>query len=260
MPSALPASLAESLPAPIRARLQTARELGRRSSQVPDSTAFSTAIEPLDRLLEGGLPRGRLVELIGRKSSGRFSIVLSTLAAATAVAEATALVDLGDVFDPQAAKSVGTELEHVLWVRPRKLKEALLSAEMLLGTGFPLVVMDLGHPPIPGGRGAEAFWVRLARAATAQNASLLISSPYRVSGTAAATVVQARGIRPAWSGPLLTGYEARWALRKMHGQGTDGRARLHFGVDAPLARRLPPSAPTTARHGKRPRPSLQRAG
>src|SRR6185295_20261452 len=32
---------------------------------------LATGVEPLDRLLPGGLPKGKLVELAGRRSSGR---------------------------------------------------------------------------------------------------------------------------------------------------------------------------------------------
>lgn len=267
MPSALPAALSESLPAPLRNRLQTARELARRSA-IPPLEPLATTIEPFDRLLEGGLPRGRLVELIGRRSSGRFSIVLATLAAATGAAETSALVDLGDAFDPQAAEVAGTTLERLLWVRPKRMKEALISTEMLLGAGFPLVVLDLGQPPIPGGRGIEAFWLRLARASAAQDSALLVSSPYRVSGTAAAAVVQARGNRPTWLGRgrqsstacrLLTGCHARLTLKKLHGQGVSARTEpLRLRVESPIPDRtpdLPPPEPThhafqRARHAR----------
>lgn len=252
MPPALPIALPDSFPAPLREHLRTARELGR-----PSGTALPqplpTSIVPLDRLLEGGLPRGRLVEIFGRKTSGRFSIVLSTLASATAKAETAAFVDLGDGFDPQAAESAGAALERLLWVRPRRLKEALISAEMLLSTGFPLVVLDLGHPPVPGGRGVEAFWLRLARAAADRNAALLISSPYRVSGTAAAAVVQAAVGRPLWRGGNGRGYSSRLlmgcrsslVLEKIHGQGTSRpseRLQLRIAspiVTAPRARHVP---------------------
>lgn len=175
-------------------------------------------------LLAGGLPRGRLVEMVGGRSSGRFSAVLATLAAATAAGEAAALVDLGDGLDPQATEALGMDLRRLLWVRPPDLKQALACAEILLGGGFPLVALDLGSPPVRGGRGLEAAWVRLARAAQAHRAALLVASPYRVSGTAAAIVLQAARGRVLWRGAedggapwLLDGLSCRLAVEKERG-------------------------------------------
>ncbi len=79
----------------------------------------STAWPALDRLLCGGLRRGALVELVGPTSSGRFSLVLGALAAATRRAEPAALVDLGDGLEPRLAEAAGIELDRLLWVRPR---------------------------------------------------------------------------------------------------------------------------------------------
>ena len=239
-------SIPISLPPSLREHLQTARELERKAAETAPLPPFVTSVAPLDRLLGGGLPRGQLVELIGRRTSGRFSIVLSALAAATGAAETTALVDLGDSFDPQAAEIAGTALERILWVRPRRLKEALLSTEMLLSTGFPLVVLDLGQPPIPGGRGAQAFWLRLARAASARGTALLVSSPYRASGTAAATVVKAAIARPLWNdrthnrtaSRLLIGCRSSLTLEKVNGQGTHRPAEpLRLLVESPIVNR-----------------------
>src|SRR5262249_34335802 len=148
----------------------------------------------------------------------------STLAAATSSGEATALVDLGGHLDPQAAEASGVDLARLLWVRPEKLKGAVASAEMLLATGFPLVIVGLGIPPVRGRFVPDAAWLRLARAARTRGASLLLLSPYRVSGIAADVVVAADAARPRWSGAgrsprLLEGVTARLSLEK------DARAR-----------------------------------
>lgn len=175
------------------------------SSAAPFSSAARAArsLPPVQvsELLAGELPRGQLVEMVGARSSGRFSVVLAAIAAATAAGEAAALVDLGDGLDPQAAAALGVDLRRLLWLRPATLKQALAGAEILLGGGFPMVALDLGHPPVRGGRGTEAGWLRLARAARAHRAVLLIASPYRVSGTAATIVLR--------SAPVAGG-GARW--------------------------------------------------
>lgn len=229
-------SLAARLPAELARHVKTGRELveekkrAERHASEEDVLATST---PLDALLGGGLRRGSLVEVQGWGSSGRFSLVLSALAAVTARGEAAALVDLGDGLDPRRAAELGVELPRLLWLRPRRLKEALRATESLLDAALPLVVLDLGIPPVPGGRGAEAFWLRLGRAARDHRVALLVSSPYRVSGTAADAVVETRDRRGCWHGRgreprLLGGLESLLALLKGPGWqlGRDETLRL----------------------------------
>jgi hypothetical protein len=204
------------LPQPLRAGVRSARELDREIRQAEREAPLATAVPALDRLLAGGLPRGHLVEIVGARSSGRFSMALAALAAATRVGEAAALVDLGDALDPQLAVVIEVDLERLLWLRPETLKQALAGAEMLIGSGFPLVVLDLGQPPVRGGRGTAAAWLRLARAARAHDTALLVGSPYRVSGTAASVVLEARRVRTVWQGGggqsshAPSSYPARW--------------------------------------------------
>ncbi len=208
------------------ARLMRASEL---ASPAAARQPLATRVAALDRLLSGGLPRGALTEISGRRSCGRFSIGIASLAAATAAGEAAALVDLGGHLDPQSAEESGVDLARLLWVRPSTLKQAVASAEMLLATGFPLVVVDLGLPPVRGsavgGRTMpDAAWVRLTRAARDRRAALLVLAPYRVTGIAAEAVVSAGAARPVWRGAgrsprLLEGVGVRLTLEK------DGRAR-----------------------------------
>src|SRR5262245_29756039 len=77
------------------------------ASDLPSRTrpreSLATGVAPLDRLLAGGLPKGEMIELAGRRSSGRFSIGLSALASVTSTGEPATLVDLGEHLDPQAA-------------------------------------------------------------------------------------------------------------------------------------------------------------
>jgi hypothetical protein len=209
-----------ALPEELRGRLRSARELDRTlRDEAEEHPPLVTAVPALDRLLDGGLPRGHLVELVGGRTSGRFSALLSALAAATSIGESAALVDLGDALDPATAAALGCDLERLLWVRPANLKEALAGTEMLIGAGFSLVVLDLGAPPVRGGRGVEAGWLRLARTARSHGSALLVGSPYRVSGTAASAVLKASRPRALWQGGegspwLLGGLSAHIEVEK----------------------------------------------
>jgi len=193
---------------------------------------LATGVEPLDRLLPGGLPRGQLIEIVGQRSSGRFSIGLATLASVTSAGEPAALLDPGEHLDPESAAAAGVDLELLLWVRPRRVKETLAAAEMLLAAGFPLIVADLGLSARGGRFVPDAAWIRLARASQAQDSALLLLTPYRMSGIAAEAVVTADTTRPLWQGAgatprLLTALSSRLTLQKL--------ARLTPATTAPLS-------------------------
>ena len=66
----------------------------------PAPEMVSTGIHAIDALT-GGLPRGCLTEIFAPASSGRTSVLLAALAAATQRQEVCALVDVTDAFDPQ---------------------------------------------------------------------------------------------------------------------------------------------------------------
>src|SRR4051812_20787403 len=76
-----------------------------------------TGVTSLDAPLGGGFPRGQVSELVGPRSSGRASVMLRALAAATARGELTAVVDVLDTFDVESAAAAGVHLDRLLWVR-----------------------------------------------------------------------------------------------------------------------------------------------
>jgi hypothetical protein len=224
-----------------------------RACDLPSSLSrrelLATSAPGLDRLLEGGLPRGALVELSARaRSCGRFAAGLSALAAATSSGLASALVDMGGHLDPQGAEEAGVDLTLLLWARPRRIRQALAATETLLAAGFPLVVFDLGLSPRGLRFVPDAAWVRLARAAQAQNSALLVLSPVRASGVAAQAVVLNGSARPLWHGlgrqpRLLAGLSSRLTLEK------DLRARS--GLSEPLSLLCHPEPVTPPCHPER---------
>jgi hypothetical protein len=232
--SAYAARPASRLLSGLGAKISIASDLPSRARP---RESLATGVVPLDCLLAGGLPKGELIELAGCRSSGRFSIGLAALASVTSTGEPATLVDLGEHLDPQAAAQAGVDLDLLLWVRPRRVKEALASVEMLLAAGFPLVVADLGLSPRGGRYVPDAAWLRVARAAQAQNSSVLLLTPYRMSGIAADAVLTAGSSRPRWQGAgktprLLTTLDSRLTLQKL--------ARTTPGTTAPLSLPLLP--------------------
>src|SRR5207248_8436796 len=98
---------------PARARLESllrAKRLDRTlTTALPpldphDELAVApTGITALDARLGGGFPRGQLSELVGPRSSGRTSVLLHLIAAATRRGELVALVDTLVRFDVASA-------------------------------------------------------------------------------------------------------------------------------------------------------------
>jgi RecA/RadA recombinase len=69
----------------------------------PEYACGPAGVPALDARLGGGFPRGQLSEIIGTRSSGRSSLLLSMIAAATARGELAAVVDALDMLDVESA-------------------------------------------------------------------------------------------------------------------------------------------------------------
>lgn len=168
------------------------RELTRKERRL------SSNLDPVNRLLDGGIPRGRISEIIGQQSSGKTSLAASFIAAATQRGEIIAMVDLEGAFDPPAMAAAGADLNRILWasasrVANRRSRGAALAypigaawkaAELILEAGgFGLLVVDFGLrvrsiPPSAA--------LRIARLAERSGTSVLVLAPYRMCGTFAA--------------------------------------------------------------------------
>ncbi len=165
----------------------------------PAPEMVSAGIHAIDALT-GGLPRGCLTEIFGAASSGRSSVLLAALAAATQRQEVCALVDVTDAFDPHSAAAARLALDRLLWVRcgherkpqdreghdfnranktslrvralacKRKIegpvKQALRVTDLLLQSGgFGLVAIDLSDVPLKMARRIPlTSWFRFQRA------------------------------------------------------------------------------------------------
>ena len=227
-------NLRASLEASIAAKLTSGSELIRAIARQRREEILPTTIEPLDALLGGGLARGKMTEISGR--GARFSIVIATLAASTSIGEAAALIDASDSFDPQLAETAGVDLQRLLWVRPHTMKETVTAAEMIGATGFQLVIIDMGARRPPGRRVPDATWVRLARVAESHGATILVSTPYALTGTTSEAMVLAYAPRAHWLGNtnaprVLAGVETRLKLEKHRRLRPGQSTTMFFGCE-----------------------------
>jgi hypothetical protein len=218
------AGSADALRAVPAARIERAlRDLGARVQRGGGPSLpmprCATGLPDVDALLGGGVPCGRLSEVTGPPSSGRTSFALALLAETTRRGELAVVVDAADAFDPASAQAAGAVLARVLWARARRTSEALRGAEHALrARGFPLVLLDLGDAPASRALGG-ATWPRLARAAAASAAALVVVSGQRCAGPWSEVALEMRAERAHFdeaggAPPLLTGLDVRVVLAR----------------------------------------------
>lgn len=217
--------------------------------------------------LTGGLPRGCLTEVCGPVSSGRSSLLLALLAAATQRQEACALVDVSDAFDPLSAAMATVNFENLLWVRcgveqtaaeQRKNKahgasrgrehsesnvgQALRVTDLLLQSGgFGLVVIDLGDVPLKMARRIPlTSWFRFQRAIEHTPTVLFVITQAPCTQTCASLLMKVQAKKLSAFSSQLSAFKTPSHTQLLNG----------FGVDAEILRsriaRKPAQSATTA--------------
>jgi recombination protein RecA len=185
---------------------------------------LETGVRAVDDLFAGGLPRGRLSEIVGGASSGRTGLVHLFLASATRRGEVAAIVDLADALDPPTLGEAGADLDRILWVRPPDLKIGLKCTELLLSAGgFGLVFLDLGITAPR--RLPQHVWPRLAQAARKARTAVAVLAEHRVAGSFAALSAEVAPRRVHWEGRVFAGIEWRVLTTRGLGAGGSGLVR-----------------------------------
>jgi recombination protein RecA len=171
-----------------------------------DLAVSPTGLPMLDARLDGGVPRGQLSELIGPRSSGRTSLLLQMLAAATARGELVALVDALDRFDVGSAQAAGIDLDRLLWIRghvvmnpglcrdlnQRALEQMVKALTLVLQAGnFGLVALDLADAPADAIRRLPfTTWLRLQRMVEGRQTTCVLVGGERLARSAAGLTLQ----------------------------------------------------------------------
>ena len=164
-----------------------------------------TGLETLDQLLTGGFPKGKISEVAGVPSSGRTSLVFSTLAKATSAGENAAYVDTFNVFDPRSAAQSGISLPRLLWIRCNGSHEKAAAAADLIARagGFGILVWDAAPPDEQSRQtGSEKppshAWFRLKQAIEGSQSVLLVLSLKPSAGSAASVVLTMNRTKTVW--------------------------------------------------------------
>ena len=204
----------------------------------PTPQMVSSGVREIDTLT-GGLPRGCLTEICGPASSGRTSVLLAALAAATQRQEVCALVDISDAFNPHSAAAAGVNFERLLWVRcgslqrsgspqrhrdteknktiEKPVEQALWVTDLLLQSGgFGLVIIDLGDTPLKTARRIPlTSWFRFQRAVEHTATVLFVLSQVPCAQTCASLLLKV-------SGKKLSALSCQLSAKTSHAQLLDG--------------------------------------
>jgi len=109
-----------------------------------DVEVISTGSLGLDIALGvGGLPKKRIVEIIGQESSGKTTLATHVIAEAQKKENLCAFIDAEHAFDKKYAESLGVNTSQLHFFQPSSGEEALNYAETLLDTKmFGLIIID----------------------------------------------------------------------------------------------------------------------
>ena len=203
----------------------------RKAAAAPPAPVahISTTFPDLDAALGiGGLPRGRITEIIGPATSGKVTLAAKVLSAAQRDKEAlVAWLDLSNSCDPDYLHRCGLDLDRLLIVRPRDAADALAITRHLVESKA-LAALVFESMPISGPGLADLASIdqgiltgtleRLAAAVTLNECVVIfLTEPHAQSRTLAhGATVRLAIRRERWitRGPDVRGYEGQVEIVK----------------------------------------------
>lgn len=91
----------------------------------------------------GGIPYGRITEIMGRESSGKTTLTLHLIAQAQKKGERCAFIDVEHALDAEWAKKLGVDFQKLAISQPSNAEQALDLLEVLIKSKeFRLIVLD----------------------------------------------------------------------------------------------------------------------
>ncbi len=189
-----------------------------------------TGFPPLDQALDGigGLPRGRISELLGAPTSGMATLALKVIEQAQTAGDYAAYLDLSRTFDPDYAARCHVRLSKLLLVRPASAVEALtLTRDLLESRGLGVLVFDSVADLFPAHPEEQALASALAHlpAVLAGSACALIFLTPLHPGDALSSAHYPAGFAlPDYAAVRLLLRKERWLKRGRDIRGYQARA------------------------------------
>ena len=204
-----------------------------------------TGIVEIDSAL-AGFPRGAITEIHGAQSSGRTSLLLSALSAATAREETCALIDCHDTFDLSSAAKAGIDFKRLLWVRcQNNLERAFKAADLVSHAGgFGFVILNLCDVPAKAVRRiVSSWWFRFRRVIENTPTVLLVLTPVAAVRSCASLALELKQERAVWPRAMFLGPE-----KPASGSSVISEQGRHLSLVRPMTRTTPITGVPTHSH------------
>ncbi|MDB6025804.1 MAG: hypothetical protein JWM68_2027 [Verrucomicrobiales bacterium] len=146
---------------------------------------WPTGLQQIDHLLEGGLNKSAITEIVGEKNGSGGALVISwLLRKAAAENQIFALVDGQDSFDPTGFDQ--KTLTRLLWIRCKTADQALKATDLVLrDRNLPLLILDLQlNPSTQLRKIPSSIWYRLQRIVEATSTIFVVFTPHAMVGCA----------------------------------------------------------------------------
>ncbi|MCI0579741.1 MAG: DNA recombination/repair protein RecA [Chloroflexi bacterium] len=103
----------------------------------------STSFPQLDKALAGGIPAGRVSEIVSIPTSGGTTLALKIIANAQQVQGMAIYLDLERTFNPDYAARCGIDMRQLLLIRPYSHRQAVeITQDFVLSGDIPILVVD----------------------------------------------------------------------------------------------------------------------
>lgn len=197
-----------------------------------------TGFSSLDKLLGiGGLPKGRIIEIVGRATSGKTTLALKFLAQAQRGDRSVGYIDQARYFDPDYAYRCGLDLSRLIIGTPYDVTETLAMVEALVKDGglaaLVLDTVDFLWADLPSAQHLNASLSRLI-ALLARAGTILIFLHDPLAGE-----IQALSVLRHYASLRLEVIREDWQHR--HGDVRGYKARIQI-----LKNRFGPTGGSTA--------------
>ena len=118
-------------------------KLGDTSSHMKVETVPTGSISLDIALGQGGLPKGRIIEIYGPESSGKTTVALHAVAEVQKAGGIAGFIDAEHALDPVYAKNIGVDIDNLYISQPDNGEQAMEITETMVRSGaIDIVIVD----------------------------------------------------------------------------------------------------------------------